>query len=167
MSTTPEVAAGDEVTPPAPAPRLARSKKPQQRRAILALAVIVVALAFLVVKGLTGALNYYDTVDEALHHRGLLGTTTFNLEGTVVPGSIAATAVGTNFTIKGDHGTVFVENSGTPPQLFAANIPVVVSGHFTSPTSTTFVSDQILVKHSASYIAAHPGRVRASNGTVR
>jgi hypothetical protein len=76
VSTTPEVAAGGEVTPGAPAPRLARSTKPQQRRAVLALAVIVVALAFLVVKGLTGALNYYDTVDEALHHRGLLGTTT-------------------------------------------------------------------------------------------
>ena len=134
MSTTPEVAAGDETTPPAPEPRLARPKKPQQRRAIAALALIVVALALLVVKGLTGALNYYDTVDEALHHRGLLGTTTFNLEGTVVPGSITATAVGTNFTIKGDHGTVYVENTGTPPQLFAANIPVVVSGHFTSTT---------------------------------
>jgi hypothetical protein len=30
-----------------------------------------------------------------------------------------------------------------------------------------FVSDQILVKHSANYIAKYPGRVTAPNGTKR
>ncbi len=31
----------------------------------------------------------------------------------------------------------------------------------------SFVSDQILVKHSSNYIAAHPGRVTAPNGSKR
>ncbi|HUC04726.1 MAG TPA: cytochrome c maturation protein CcmE, partial [Acidimicrobiales bacterium] len=62
---------------------------------------------------------------------------------------------------------VRVANTGSPPQLFQANIPVVVVGHFASASSDEFVSNQILVKHSASYIAKYPGRVRAKNGTVR
>ena len=36
--------------------------------------------------------------------------------------------------------------------------------HFVG-ASNRFASDQILVKHSNVYIAAHPNRVRASNGT--
>ena len=41
-----------------------------------------------------------------------------------------------------------VANTGSPPQLFQARIPVVVVGHFTSATSTRFVSNTIMVKHS-------------------
>jgi cytochrome c-type biogenesis protein CcmE len=37
---------------------------------------------------------------------------------------------------------------------------VVVVGHFTSVNSTDFVSNSILVKHSATYSAQHPGRVK-------
>ncbi len=60
-----------------------------------------------------------------------------------------------------------VQNSGSPPQLFQPDIPVVVVGHFASVGSDVFVSNQIMVKHSAQYIAANPGRVRAPNGSVR
>jgi cytochrome c-type biogenesis protein CcmE len=59
---------------------------------------------------------------------------------------------------------VAVENAGTPPDLFQADIPVIAVGHF---SGSTFVSDQILVKHSSTYIAAHPNRVTAPNGTKR
>jgi hypothetical protein len=44
---------------------------------------------------------------------------------------------------------------------------VVVVGHVAAADSPTFVSDQIMVKHSADYIAAHPARVKAPNGSVR
>ena len=54
-----------------------------------------------------------------------------------------------------------VANTGSPPQLFQARIPVVVVGHFTSDTSNEFVSNSILVKHSATYSAQYPGRVKA------
>jgi cytochrome c-type biogenesis protein CcmE len=62
---------------------------------------------------------------------------------------------------------VSVVAHGTPPQLFQANVPVVVAGHFTSATSDVFDGTQILVKHTASYIAQHPTRVKAPNGTTR
>ena len=129
--------------------------------------VLVIAIVALLSQGLLHSLNYFDTVDQAYAHRGTLGTTTFRLEGTVVPGTIRATASGTDFAIAGSGHVVRVANTGSPPQLFQASIPVVVVGHFTSATSNDFVSDSILVKHSATYIAQYPSRVRAKNGTVR
>lgn len=138
-----------------------------RRRLWLVAAVLVGAFVFLLVEGLGSSLNYFDTVDQALAHRADLGTSTFRLEGVVVPGSIRATAKGTDFTIAQGSEKVPVENTGSPPQLFQANIPVVVVGHFAAGGSLLFVSNQIMVKHSADYIAAHPNRVRAPNGTVR
>lgn len=128
--------------------------------------MLVGAFIFLLVEGLGSSLNFYDTINQAYAHRGSLGTSTFNLEGDVVPGSIHATAVGTDFDISEGSHTVAVVNTGSPPQLFQVNIPVVVVGHFTLPNSNQFVSHQIMVKHSANYIAAHPNRVRGNNGAI-
>jgi cytochrome c-type biogenesis protein CcmE len=130
-------------------------------------AVLIGALVFVLVEGLGSSLNYFDTVDQALAHKASLGTSTFRLEGLVVPGTIRATAVGADFTVAEGSHRVAVKNTGTPPQLFGPNIPVVVVGHFGATGSDTFISNQVLVKHSASYIAGHPGRVTAPNGSVR
>jgi len=94
-------------------------------------------------------------VGQALADKAKLGTTTFRLQGYVVPGSIRSTAVGTDFDITQAHHTVAVANTGSPPQLFQPNIGVVVVGHFASVASTEFVSNQILVKHSSTYAPAH------------
>ena len=138
-----------------------------RRRVLVVFALLIVAFVFLLVEGLGSSLNYFDTVDQAYAHRATLGTMTFRLEGVVVPGSIHATATGTDFEVSEGHHVVHVANTGSPPQLFQASIPVVVVGHFTSPTSSDFVSNSILVKHSSTYIEQNPSRVRAPNGTVR
>jgi cytochrome c-type biogenesis protein CcmE len=130
-------------------------------------AVLVGALVFLLAEGLGSSLDYFDTVDQALAHRGTLGTTTFRLEGLVAPGSIRRTAVGTDFAVSEGTERVAVQNVGSPPELFQQDIPVVVVGHFAGAGSTLFLSNQIMVKHSANYIAAHPSRVKAPNGSVR
>jgi cytochrome c-type biogenesis protein CcmE len=130
-------------------------------------ALLIVAFVFLLVEGLGSSLNYFDTVDQAYAHRATLGTTTFRLEGIVDAGSIHPTATGTDFAISEGSHVVHVTNTGSPPQLFQASIPVVVVGHFTSSSSSEFVSNSILVKHSATYIEQYPSRVRAPNGTVR
>ena len=57
-----------------------------------------------------------------------------------------------------------VTHQGSPPQLFQPNIPVVLEGHF---SGQQFLSDQIMVKHSAVYIGQHPGRVTAPDGSAR
>ncbi len=129
--------------------------------------VLVAALVFVLVEGLGSSLDYFDTVDQALAHKSTLGTSNFRLEGLVVPGSIHPTADGARFTVSEGSRSVPVQNVGSPPALFQSNIPVVVVGHFASPASTTFLSNAIMVKHSASYIAQHPGRVRSPNGSVR
>ena len=143
-----------------------RRSRPRLR--LWAVAVVLVgAVAFLLAKGLGSSLDYFETVDQALAHRTSLGTSIFRLEGVVVAGSIHGTSVGTDFVVSQGGRRVAVENTGSPPGLFQSNIPVVVVGHFAPAARPTFLSDQIMVKHSADYIARHPGRVTASNGSVR
>ena len=145
-------------------PAMPPARRRRTSRRVLAVFVLVAAaLVFLLVEGLGSSLNYFDTVDQAFAHRQQLGTTTFRLEGTVVPQTIHATAKGTDFDIcEGPH-VVHVANTGSPPQLFQAKIPVVVVGHFTSSTSTDFESNAILVKHSATY---SPARLKAAAAQV-
>lgn len=151
--------------PPAadpPAPR-----RPRHRlRIALVFAVLAAAVAFLLVEGLGSSLDYFDTVHQALAHRSSLGTTTFRLEGTVVAGTVHRTTRGTDFRVSGGGESVAVQNAGSPPALFQPTIPVVVVGHFATAGSDTFVSHEIMVKHSATYIAQHPSRVRGPHGTV-
>jgi cytochrome c-type biogenesis protein CcmE len=145
--------------PALPAPRRRRTS----RRLLVVFVLLAGALVFLLVEGLGSSLDYFDTVNQALTHHQQLGTTTFRLEGVVVPGSIRATAAGADFALCEGANTVHVANTGSPPQLFQSHIPVVVVGHFASDTSTNFVSDTIMVKHSATYTAQHPGRVKPAN----
>jgi cytochrome c-type biogenesis protein CcmE len=163
--TTTERAPGD---PGSAAPASPRRARPRHRlRLAVVFAVLAAALVFLLAEGLGSSLNYFDTVDQAVAHKLSLGTTTFRLEGVVVPGTIERTSDGADFTIAEGGQRLAVQNSGSPPQLFQPDIPVVVVGHFASTGSDVFVSDQIMVKHSAQYIAAHPGRVTSPDGSVR
>ena len=153
-----------DLTPVAPP----KTKSSSRRRTIGVLAVLVVAILALLSQGLLHSLNYFDTVDQVFASRAKIGTTTIRLEGVVKPHSITRTSKGASFWITGS-GTneVYVISRGTPPQLFQSDIPVVVEGHFTTAHSTTFDGTQILVKHTANYIAKYPKRVKAPNGSVR
>ncbi len=148
--------------PALPTPRRRRTS----RRLLVVFVVLAGALVFLLVEGLGSSLDYFDTVNQALTHHQQLGTTTFRLEGVVVPGSIRATAAGADFALCEGANTVRVDNTGSPPQLFQSRIPVVVVGHFASDTSTNFVSDTIMVKHSSTYSAQYPGRVKPATGAA-
>jgi cytochrome c-type biogenesis protein CcmE len=153
-----------DLTPIAPP----KAKSSSRRRTIGVLVVLVIAILALLSQGLLHSLNYFDTVDQVFASRAKIGTTTIRLEGVVKPHTITRTSGGASFWMTGS-GTreVYVVSHGTPPQLFQADIPVVVEGHFTSAHSTTFDGTQILVKHTATYIAKYPKRVKAPNGSVR
>ena len=45
-------------------------------------------------------------------------------------------------------------------------MPVIVVGHFASAKASVFESNEIMVKHSSSYIVDNPNRVKASDGSV-
>ncbi len=150
----------------APIPRLSAAPQPASHRLryVVVGLVLVGALTFLLVKGLGSALDFYLPANQAVADRASLGDKTFNLEGLVERGSIHPTRDGVDFVVTAGAIKVTVHNTSSPPELFQVNIPVIAVGHFNGPF---FLSDQILVKHSADYIAAHPGRVTAPNGTKR
>lgn len=131
------------------------------RRAWIAIGAIVLAIGFLLYKGLGNSLVYFHTASEAVQDRAALGGTVFRLEGVVVPGSIHTTNIGVDFAVESGNVSVTVHDSANPPQLFQPKIPVVLVGHF---AGNIFLSDQIMVKHSANYVAAHPDRVATVNG---
>ncbi len=144
------------------------SRSRSNRRSLGVIAVLVLVVGVLLSQGLLKSLNYFETVDQALGQRASLGTKVIRLEGVVEPGTIERTNAGASFTLAGSGSHhVLVTAQGSPPQLFQADIPVVVVGHFVSATSLDFAGTQIMVKHSSSYIAAHPNRVKAPNGTSR
>jgi cytochrome c-type biogenesis protein CcmE len=143
-----------------------RQASPRRVRLLLVFVLLAGAIAYLLVEGLGSSLDYFDTVSQAIAHKSKIGTSVIRLEGLVVPGTVRRTARGADFEVSGGGDDVVVHNVGSPPQLFQPDIPVVVVGHFASQGSTLFESNQIMVKHSATYIAEHPTRVRAPNGTV-
>ena len=129
------------------------------------LCVLALAILALLSQGLLHSLNYFETVNQVLAKRASFGTEVMRLEGVVKPGTIDRTSNGASFVLEGSgHNHVFVDAHGSPPELFQADIPVVVVGHF---AGSSFVSDQLIVDHTAQYVQAHPNRVRAPNGTTR
>jgi cytochrome c-type biogenesis protein CcmE len=157
-------AKSDDLTPVEPPKSSSRSRW----RSIVVITLMVGVVMALLAQGLLHNLNYFETVGQAERQRTTLGISTFRLEGVVAKGTIHHTIGGATFFLNGPHPReVYVVATGQPPQLFQANIPVVVEGHFLSLTSNQFDASQVIVKHSANYIAQHPNRVRAPNGTVR
>jgi cytochrome c-type biogenesis protein CcmE len=153
-----------DLTPVAPPASPGRSR----RRTFLVLCVLAAAVLALLSQGLLHSLNYFDTVDQVLASRNSIGTSEVRLEGVVKAHSIVRTSSGASFWLTGSGSNqIYVVERGTPPQLFQDHIPAVVVGHFASKGSLTFVGTQIMVKHTASYIAQHPSRVKAPNGSVR
>jgi cytochrome c-type biogenesis protein CcmE len=163
--------AGDAPIRPKPVAKALSAEQRRQRGRLAVVGVVIVAaIGFLVFKGITSAVVFFKTANEAVAQRATLGNSTFQLEGTVVPGTVrtiaSRNATTVAFVIESSGVKVVVNNTGSPPQLFQSGIPVIVVGHFVGATDD-FASDQILVKHSNSYIAAHPNRVKALNGTTR
>jgi cytochrome c-type biogenesis protein CcmE len=120
--------------------------------------VIVGALAFLLGRGLTNAMDYYLTAKQAIAQRAQLGQQDFRIQGTVLPG---LRQVGTtlHFSIGSGHVEVSVVSTGSPPQLFHTGMPVVLDGHW---QGTVFASFQIMVQHGSTYVEAHPAKTNSA-----
>ena len=155
----------DEDLPPIAVGGPRRRTKPAR----LAVCVLVVAAAvgFLLWKGLGNATVYFKTADEAVVQQRSLAAHRFRVEGVVLTGSVVPEPDGTlRFTIYGDKGTeLHVVHSGGQPTLFKPEVPVVLEGHLKAgATPAEFLSDTIIVKHSESYKAANPDRVKDYSG---
>ena len=93
------------------------------------------------------------------------GTKTFNLEGRGRAGLGPLTPSGVDFVVTS--GATKRAGARTPAAPRSSSSPTSRSSPSATSAARRFVSDQILVKHSSNYIAAHPGRVTAPNGTKR
>lgn len=134
------------------------------RKLVVVGVVLAGAIVFLLYKGVGSALNYYETVSQAVASRAQLGSSVFRLEGKVVPGTLHETPTAVDFSLESSGVKLAVVDHGSPPQLFRPGVHVVLVGHF---QGTHFVSDRIMVKHSANYIAEHPNRVASQSAPSR
>jgi cytochrome c-type biogenesis protein CcmE len=91
---------------------------------------------------------FFKPVAQAVADRSHDGTRTLRIGGAVVPGSIHYSPDGARFELVDEGVTVVVDHHGTEPTLFKDCAPVVADGHW---DRTTFVSDQILIKHGSTY----------------
>ncbi|MCZ7631458.1 MAG: cytochrome c maturation protein CcmE [Microthrixaceae bacterium] len=132
--------------------------RPNTKRyvAIGALVAVLVALAAVLFIGLNDAATFFYNVDEAVEQRQDLAGERFRMQGNVVDGSVEETADGVDFVITFNSVEVPVHHTGTPPELFGPEIPVVIEGSF---DGEVFESDEILVRHDNEYDEEHPDRI--------
>jgi cytochrome c-type biogenesis protein CcmE len=128
-----------------------------RRRQAFAGVIILGAIGYLAFQGLTNATEYFQTTRQAVANRASLGTKPFRIEGTVEH-DVRTVGKDVLFTIYGPGQAVNVVSSGTPPEIFKAGIPVVLEGHW---QGDTYMSNLIMVKHTASYTEAHPDRIKS------
>lgn len=136
----------------APAPRITvrrRTMLGSRRRQVMAGAVIVGAIGFVVYQGLGSATEYYQTVPQAIAHKVKLGTGQFRIMGDV-DNDVRQVGHVTEFSVSWEGQTAEIVDSADPPALFKPTIPVVLEGHWAA-TGNVFDSDLIMVKHTASY----------------
>jgi cytochrome c-type biogenesis protein CcmE len=133
-------------------------------RVLIALAAIVCALGFVVLKGLGDASQFFRPADQAVAQRAELGTKRFSLIGVVVDGTVVEDGRQVAFTIEQNGTKVLVKHTGVPPELFRPGMPVLLDGHFAEGSGEPlFLSDRMAVKHSADYKSENPDRVQASS----
>jgi len=146
-----------QVPPALPSPRPRRPFLGTRRRQVVAGLVIAGALSFILVEGLANATVYFKTTAQAVADKASLGTSQFRIEGTVEP-DVRQVAGTTQFSIYASGVAVQVVDTENPPQLFKPGIPVVLEGHW---QGDFYAADQIMVKHTASYVEAHPNRLKS------
>ena len=159
-----------------------REVAPARRRRwlpVVLVAVIAVAIVALFANALGSASLFFKNADEAVRDRQELGTKRFQVQGTVVEGSVAKTELdrssAVRFTIAFDGVEADVVHVGDPPSLFKPGVPVVLEGKWTqgSPPAATddahitcsaadgwyFASDRMYIKHDADYSTKKKARL--------
>ena len=159
-----ESAGGLDLTPRTSAPPPARRRRKQRPVALyVVLALIVVAVGWVVLQGLGNATLYFRNVDEAVAGREELGDRRFRLQG-LVGDDVATDGDAVTFTLEFNGVTLPVRHTGAPRELFGPGQSVVLEGRFVEG-SDVFASDYMLVRHDEDYTEDNPDRIAdASDG---
>jgi cytochrome c-type biogenesis protein CcmE len=124
-------------------------------RVAACLAVVVLALAWVAIRGLTGNFVYYLTPSDIVaHHKAQVGHR-IRLGGYVVPGSVHHRGPALIFTVTDRIDSIQVSDTGPVPELFKAGQGVVLEGALGA--NGRFYADTTLVQHNGSYFPPKPG----------
>jgi cytochrome c-type biogenesis protein CcmE len=159
-----------------------REVAPARRRRwlpVVLVAVIAVAIVALFANALGSASLFFKNVDEAVRDREEMGTKRFQVQGTVVEGSVAKTeldrASAVRFTIAFNGVEADVVHVGDATVLFKPGVPVVLEGKWAKgsppPASDNtnivcsaddgwyFSSNRMYPKHDSDYSAKNKDRL--------
>ena len=129
-------------------------------RLLLPVFVVAGALAWVLVKGLSGNLVYYKTPTEILTQGASAVGDRVRLGGYVVPGSVQRSGHTVRFVVTDGTDRMTVIDTGSVPALFRDGQGVVVEGAY--GRDGAFHSDTILVKHNEVYSPPAPGETPTS-----
>jgi cytochrome c-type biogenesis protein CcmE len=125
-------------------------------RILIGLLIVVGALTWVTVRGLSGSFVYYLTpTDIVSQHKAQVGERV-RLGGYVVPGSVGHGADALTFTVSDGTDAIKVSDTGSVPELFKPGQGVVLEG--TVGSDGRFHSDTLLIKHSGEYRPPAPGQ---------
>jgi cytochrome c-type biogenesis protein CcmE len=120
------------------------------------LAVVVLAIGWVAIRGLTGSFVYYLTPTDVVgHHQAQVGQR-IRLGGYVVPGTVHRTGSVLVFTVTDRTYSMRVWDTGAVPELFRAGQGVVLEGALGA--DGRFHADTVLVRHNGDYFPPRPGQ---------
>jgi cytochrome c-type biogenesis protein CcmE len=131
---------------------------------LIGLLIVIGALAYVTVRGLSGSFVYYLTpTDIVSQHKAQVGERV-RLGGYVVPGSVAHPTNTLTFTVTDGTDSINVSDIGSVPELFKPGQGVVLEGTYGS--DGRFHSDTLLIKHSGDYRPPAPGEKPPSSADL-
>jgi len=130
-------------------------RRSARRDLIICVLVLVAALGWIAVRGLSGSFVYYLTPSDMASQHTDVGQRV-RLGGLVVSGSVSHPPDGTlRFTVTDGTKSIRVVSTGNVPELFKAGQGVVLEGAL--GTDHKFHADTLLVKHDGNYRAPDLG----------
>jgi len=126
---------------------------PLKPKFVAGIAVLALALAYMIYAGVTQSAVYFVTPTE-LQAAPKAGKA-YRLGGMVEKGSVSwkPATLDLSFKVSDGQASVLVRHHGTPPDLFGEGRGAVVEGRWTPDGH--FQATQILAKHSEEYKAPH------------
>lgn len=144
----------------APVPEFTEATEPSRwwggarMKLLIGLLIVIGALAWVTVRGLSGSFVYYLTPTDISQHKAQVGQR-IRLGGYVVPGSVEHVTNTLTFTVTDGTDSIKVSDTGSVPELFKPGQGVVLEG--TVGSDGRFHSDTLLIKHSGDYRPPAPG----------
>lgn len=142
-------------------PREVPARTPRRWWGVVLVVVVLAGLVLIATRALGEASLFFYNADEAVAKREELADKRFQLQGTVVDGSIIESGDVVEFVVTFNDVDVQVVHRGDPPEMFRPGMPVVLQGRW-DQSADVFSSDRMLVKHDEEYEAEHPERAPTS-----